>query len=79
MNSVGQQKTTRKSAADRTKRTTTDNLLFKVVRSNSHDELLAQAVDLIITLGPIGGCGKIPGGLDRVTSGCARDREEPVT
>jgi hypothetical protein len=51
MNSVGQQKTTRKSAADRTKRTTTDNLLFKVLRSNSHDELLAQAVDLIITLG----------------------------
>jgi hypothetical protein len=29
----------------------TDDLPFKVVRSNSHDELLAQAVDLIIALG----------------------------
>jgi hypothetical protein len=29
----------------------TDELPFKVVRSNGHDELLAQAVDLIIALG----------------------------
>jgi hypothetical protein len=29
----------------------TDELPFKVVRSNSHHELLAQAVDLIIALG----------------------------
>jgi len=29
----------------------TDELPFKVVRSNSHDELLAQAVNLLIARG----------------------------
>jgi hypothetical protein len=29
----------------------TDELRFKVVRSNSHDELLAQAVNLLIARG----------------------------
>jgi hypothetical protein len=28
-----------------------DDLLFKVVRSNSHDELLAQAINLLIARG----------------------------